>query len=1292
MKFKWLIALILCTGLQAEGYGLNFDGVDDYVETTLNDISGDELTVEYWFKGSNPQSAVRIQNYGYFSSGWGNASTSVHALSNDGGVGNGVLVGADAIDGEWHHVAVTWKRNTENGFKSFLDGELIDQRNSGDTPIPDHNTNMLLGKYQVTYSEMTNGVMDEIRVWSISRSQVEIQSTMYSLLSGNESGLTAYWPIHFNEYDNGEGPDYIDDYSGNGYSGVVYGATWSDGSPVGGGGCTDENACNFNPFVSEDDGSCEYPEGSTCDCDGPTEGYCGCNGETVCESSLSFDGTDDYVTIPYAINPDSYTIEAWVKPSGNYLGKSIFVRKNNESPIAGGHSHQLRITPSGTFEHYLFDGGLRTTTGTTVIQAGNWYHVAGIATNNGEMSIVVNGVPEGTPTDVGNIWGGGTYIMLGNSSGGGGPYSGLIDEVRTWGIARTPEEIQSTMNTQLYGSEEGLNGYWPIYNSGFEAPEFIVDFSENGSNGSVYGATWGDGVSLSGGDDAISGCTDETACNYNADAEEDDGSCEYVEDCAGECGGDATEDDCGTCDSDPSNDCLPCDASNWQDYYPNMSGCDLSASNLSNQDLSGTDLSGAIFTAGYFGFTNFSGADLSDANFSNANAESANFNEANLNNTNFQGAYLNGVILCTYTGTPLNMGWQETFFTEEDCTGECGDAVYDCSGVCDGDAYEDECGTCDSDPSNDCITCDASNWQDFYPDMQGCNFNSSNLAGLDFTETNLSEATFVGAYLGGGVNFSYSNLENANFSAAYAAEAIFVGANIEGTNFNGAYMLDALMCETTGTPINVPWWWVITESDCAGVCGGDATEEECGGILGCTDETACNYNADAEEDDGSCEYPEENFDCEGNCVVEVDCNGVCGGDTVEDCTGVCGGDAVEDCDGECGGDAELDECGVCNGDDLSCATVELSYGVISPGSFLDNTSGIVEILYTSTVDIHGFQFNLSGTSLNGGNSDIGQLSVSQSTGNVIGFSLTGNVLPEGDGVLGTIFFDPGFEPFDLCMSSEVVSAYDGNQISSTNAGCSNVDPGEGALPGDANLDGETNILDVVMIIQYILGTLDLPLSDLGFLNCDLYADEMLDVVDLVIMVDIILETPPRNHNATSATIIKNENSVSLISDGYIGAVQMTLSHSSNFDLQLNEDAFISGHHTVGNNTTLIILNPEKEIFTAFGEFDIEEIMIATSEGYIDVNVIENMNYSISEIYPNPFNPTATIKYSVPKDDMVSISIYDLNGRLVTILSNEFKPAGFHTVTWNAGDRPSGLYFVKLTASEYQQTQKLMLLK
>ncbi|NWG28382.1 MAG: T9SS type A sorting domain-containing protein [Ignavibacteriaceae bacterium] len=85
-------------------------------------------------------------------------------------------------------------------------------------------------------------------------------------------------------------------------------------------------------------------------------------------------------------------------------------------------------------------------------------------------------------------------------------------------------------------------------------------------------------------------------------------------------------------------------------------------------------------------------------------------------------------------------------------------------------------------------------------------------------------------------------------------------------------------------------------------------------------------------------------------------------------------------------------------------------------------------------------------------------------------------------------------------------------------------------------------------------------------------------------------------------------------------------------------------------------------------------------------------YSLMQNYPNPFNPATTISYSIPKNGLVSIKVYDILGTAVAELVNEVKEAGNYSVTFNANNLPSGIYFYTLTSGNFTATKKLILLK
>jgi ribosomal protein S17E len=95
---------------------------------------------------------------------------------------------------------------------------------------------------------------------------------------------------------------------------------------------------------------------------------------------------------------------------------------------------------------------------------------------------------------------------------------------------------------------------------------------------------------------------------------------------------------------------------------------------------------------------------------------------------------------------------------------------------------------------------------------------------------------------------------------------------------------------------------------------------------------------------------------------------------------------------------------------------------------------------------------------------------------------------------------------------------------------------------------------------------------------------------------------------------------------------------------------------------------------------------------IDDKIAEVSKFELFNNYPNPFNPSTVISFSIPQTELVSVKIFDIIGREITTLVNEEKPAGFYEVDFNAADLPSGVYMYRIQAGDYVETKKMLLLK
>lgn len=85
-------------------------------------------------------------------------------------------------------------------------------------------------------------------------------------------------------------------------------------------------------------------------------------------------------------------------------------------------------------------------------------------------------------------------------------------------------------------------------------------------------------------------------------------------------------------------------------------------------------------------------------------------------------------------------------------------------------------------------------------------------------------------------------------------------------------------------------------------------------------------------------------------------------------------------------------------------------------------------------------------------------------------------------------------------------------------------------------------------------------------------------------------------------------------------------------------------------------------------------------------------YKLNQNYPNPFNPSTKIEFSLPEGNNVSVKVYDISGKLVKTLLNNYVTKGSHSVEFTADDLSSGIYIYELKANGFTDSKKMMLIK
>jgi len=590
-----------------------------------------------------------------------------------------------------------------------------------------------------------------------------------------------------------------------------------------------------------------------------------------------------------------------------------------------------------------------------------------------------------------------------------------------------------------------------------------------------------------------------------------------------------------------------------------------------------------------------------------------------------------------------------------DCLDVCdGILEFDCLGACGGYAITDACGVCDSDNNNNNQCYD-------------CNFEPNGGAILD--------------------NCGNCILEEENTTCEMDCAGNWGGSAIHddcdicgGNQIDGDIDGDGNICETECTE----------NLDCNGDCGGSATTDDCDICVGGNS---------------------------GQIACIQDCNGIWGGNSTIDECGVCDSNPNNDneqcldCNGNVNGDYELDNCGVCDNDSSNDCEFDCYY-VWGGGASFDNcgkctggSTGLIPCEQDCNGDWGGYAFT-------------DECGVCDSDNNNNHQCFDCNSVPNGGAIVD--------DCYDCILEGEITSCIQGCDGNWNNNGFEDKYDECGVCDGD-----NTSCLDC-------MGTTngDSWVNACG--NCVLIGDTSCEIDCLTVPNGVATE----DHCGTCDSDSSNDciidcngvwggsaeiDEYCLICFGGTTGLEPCIEDCNgvwggNFEEDLcgicdadieNNDQCLDCNGTVdglayrdncGNcveDLSDSSYECEPDCDGVWGgnyppTFSCENGDIACNENacfdLANDDFLLPQKFDISRIYPNPFNPQATIDFEVSEPTIVQLNIYNLNGQKVDVLKNAFTLPGHYSVIWNGTNHPSGIYFVILQSSNSIVKQKMMLIK
>ena len=292
--------------------------------------------------------------------------------------------------------------------------------------------------------------------------------------------------------------------------------------------------------------------------------------------------------------------------------------------------------------------------------------------------------------------------------------------------------------------------------------------------------------------------------------------------------------------------------------------------------------------------------------------------------------------------------------------------------------------------------------------------------------------------------------------------------------------------------------------------------------------------------------------------------------------------------------------------------------------------------------------------------------------------------------------------------------------------------------GDADFDSDTDINDVLAVVDFILEE-DFPTED-EFRNVDVNMDEEINIADVIMMVDIIYGGNARtmafdmNEIAYVDLIQDYQNSKLGISIEYGGPVR-GIELELEFDPEMvnilstglskiQDEVMVTSKRIEDGKLKVVVANLNSGVIEdddnlylnlpiqfngndyQVSTVSLKDIKIAGADGNIirslsrtessDIKAIP-VNFALQQNFPNPFNPSTEIRFDLPENDHVTLAVYNMMGQKIKTLASRNMTPGYHSIIWNGTNDSgakvaTGMYFYSINTKNFQSIKKMLFLK